>query len=271
MDRTQHARREKMVADPPLFRLDAALFAPSSAGAAHALFAPEHYESRYAYPLLVWLHAPGRNDERQLLRIMPLVSMRNYVAVAPRGFAVTDSSPLLYDWPQQPDCIEQAEARVFEAIEAAQEKLHIAPRRVFLAGFDTGGTMALRIAMKYPERFAGVVSICGALPKGYCPLTQVNRMRALPVMLAVAAGSDRYSPETACGDLRLLHAAGIQLVSLRQYSCGHELNRHMLGDIDRWIMERIAESRALQESSPPRRRRASERGSRRDNVRRTDW
>src|SRR4051794_19841644 len=49
-----------------------------------AVFAPLHYESNYAYPLLVWLHGPG-DDESQLKRIMPLISMRNYVGVGPRG------------------------------------------------------------------------------------------------------------------------------------------------------------------------------------------
>ena len=47
-----------------------------------------HYAPGYAYPLIVWLHGSG-SDERQLQRIMPLVSMQNYVAVAPRGIPLT--------------------------------------------------------------------------------------------------------------------------------------------------------------------------------------
>src|SRR5439155_1620708 len=34
------------------------------------LLAPVHYERNYAYPLVVWLHAPG-NDEREIKQIMP--------------------------------------------------------------------------------------------------------------------------------------------------------------------------------------------------------
>ena len=37
-------------------------------------FAPIHYEERYAYPLLVWLHGDAGN-EQELKQIMPLVSM----------------------------------------------------------------------------------------------------------------------------------------------------------------------------------------------------
>ena len=57
--------------------------------AARALFAPMHYESNYAYPLIVWLHG-ANDDERQLKRIMPFVSLRNYVAVSPRGTVTAD-------------------------------------------------------------------------------------------------------------------------------------------------------------------------------------
>jgi hypothetical protein len=47
------------------------------------VFAPLHYEPNYAYPLVVWLHAEG-TDEQDLSRVIPRISMRNYVAVAPR-------------------------------------------------------------------------------------------------------------------------------------------------------------------------------------------
>ncbi len=87
----------------------------------HVLFAPLHYEPGYAYPLIVWLHGRG-SDERQLPRIMPLVSMRNYVAVAPRGIRATDAGGAAADaclWLQTDDHIQQAEQRVFDCIEAA--------------------------------------------------------------------------------------------------------------------------------------------------------
>src|SRR5687768_10528752 len=64
--------------------LGSAIFSPAREDVPCALFAPLHYESNYAYPLLVWLHGL-EDDENQLKRLMPLLSMRNYVGVAPRG------------------------------------------------------------------------------------------------------------------------------------------------------------------------------------------
>src|SRR5262245_30987235 len=44
---------------------------------AHCIITPLHYERNYAYPLIVWLHGPD-DDERQVTRVMPHVSTRNY-------------------------------------------------------------------------------------------------------------------------------------------------------------------------------------------------
>ncbi|HID74422.1 MAG TPA: hypothetical protein EYP56_00305 [Planctomycetaceae bacterium] len=204
------------------------------------LFAPLHYESGYSYPLIVWLHGPGWNDEQQLLRVMPVISVRNYVGAAVRGFPVEGErgDGLRYDWPQTPGHIQEAGRRVFKVIEAASEKYNIAPDRVFIAGFDSGGTMAFRMAVDHPWRFAGVISLCGAFPRSYMPLRQLTAIRRLPALLAVGRDAERYTPAQACDDLRLFHTAGIS-VALRQYPCGHELAPQMLRDMDRWIIEQI--------------------------------
>ncbi len=49
-----------------------------------ALFGPERYEPRYEYPLIVWLHS-CQSNERELEAVMPVLSLQNYVACAPRG------------------------------------------------------------------------------------------------------------------------------------------------------------------------------------------
>lgn len=211
---------------------------------AHTLFAPQHYEARYAYPLLVWLHDNGE-DEWQLLRVMPLVSLRNYVAVGPRGVLLRDAAGAdHWGWSQARSHVDLAEERVFAAIDAASRRYHVDRGRVFLAGAGTGGTMALRIAAAWPERFAGAASLGGPLPEAHCaPLSQWNRIRSLPVFLAVGRQSRAYSPQRACSDLRLLRTAGLASITLREYHpCEYPLISHALRDLDRWIMEHIHSS-----------------------------
>ena len=222
----------------------------------HSIFAPLHYEPGYAYPLLVWLHGSGC-DERQLLRIMPMVSMRNYVAVAPRGVLVAPlgtvsagsgaiaapEEEVAYGWSHDERDLQQAEQRIFDSIEMAFRRFHIDSRRVFLAGFDTGGTMAFRVAMNHPYKFAGVLSLGGCLPTGGASLSRLPEARQLAVFLAAGRRSTVYGEQQVCDDLRLLHTAGMS-ITLRLYPCGHELSPQMLSDVDRWIIEQITASKA---------------------------
>src|SRR6188508_557926 len=101
----------------------------------YATFAPIHYEERYAYPLVVWLHDSAGN-EQELRQVMPLVSMRNYVAIAPRG--TCDAGSGRYDWRQTSDAIESAHSRIVECIATAKERFNIHNDRVFLVGRGAG-------------------------------------------------------------------------------------------------------------------------------------
>jgi phospholipase/carboxylesterase len=218
-------------------------FTTSCQDTVHSLFAPLHYTPGYSYPLIVWLHGPG-SDERHLVRVMPMVSMQNYLAVAPRGtlISVAGSPPMLeeehFGWQQAEEQVQQAEQRIFDSIDIVAWKFHVHQRRIFLAGFDCGGTMAFRVAMNHPDRFAGVLSLGGEFPRGRAPLAKLTEARRLPVFLAAGRHSASYTPTAVCEDLRLLHAAGLS-ITLRQYPCGQELTPQMLGDMNRWIMEQI--------------------------------
>ena len=205
----------------------------------HATFAPIHYEPGYAYPLVIWLHGP-LGDERQIRRVLPQISLRNYVAIAPRGTSAVRAQRNGYAWQQTDDAVELAESRILDCLEIAQRRFHVHPRRVFLAGFGCGGTMALRTAWNHPHRFAGVASFGGAMPLRNRPLRNVNALRQLPCFIASGRTSRDYPEADVCRDLRLLHAAGCT-VALRQYPCGDDLTTTMLSDLNRWIMEMVCQ------------------------------
>jgi len=235
---------------PVTFEIQSGWFSTTQQDTIHTIFTPLHYEPGYSYPLVVWLHG-SYCDERQLLRIMPLVSLRNYVAVAPRGVLVAPregvksaSGEAAYGWSHEEQDLQQAEQRIFDSIELTFRRFNIDSRRIFLAGFDTGGTMALRVAMNHPYKFAGVLSLGGCLPTGGAPLSRLPEARHLAVFLAAGRRSAVYGEQRVCDDLRLLHTAGMS-ITLRLYPCGHELSPQMLSDVDRWIIEQITASKAL--------------------------
>ena len=223
------------------YEVEQSLLKTSQSGnSAYSIFVPLHYEKKYEYPLLIWLHGPGDN-ENQLKRVVPLISMRNYVAIGPRGTSIEENSQeseRTYRWQQQEREIELADQQVFDCIERVRKKYSIADSRIFLAGYSYGGTMALRLGMNHPEKFAGVLSLGGAFPRSHMPLQNIERARHLPLVLSHGRDNPNYTVDDVCCDLRLLHSAGMS-VTLFQYPAGDEITTKMLSDIDSWIMERV--------------------------------
>jgi phospholipase/carboxylesterase len=215
---------------------------------AHCIFTPLHYERNYPYPSIVWLHGPD-DDERQVTRIMPLVSMRNYVGVGSRGTVASANVAGGFTWSQGQRHIAQAEQRVLSALAVARDLLNIAPSRIYLGGYQAGGTMAFRIALNHPQMFAGVLSIGGGFPGTLRPLGQLHAARNLRTFLAIGKDSALYPESQVCDDLRLFHAAGMSL-NLRVYPCGDEVLSNMLSDMDRWIMEQVAPQEPVEQDQP---------------------
>lgn len=209
-----------------------------------SVFAPLHYEPDYSYPLLVWLHGSGQN-ENHLRYVMPRISMRNYVAVAPRGNIAKaeeefTANPNSFTWCQTEKYVRLTLERVLESIEHARQRFHIHSNRIFLAGSGSGGTMAVRVGMSMPEHFCGIASLGGSLPTGNTPFLRLLDARRLPLLLSVDRDNPDYPDSIVCANLRLLHTAGMT-VTLRQYPPGDFLSDLMLSDVDRWMMETIEE------------------------------
>lgn len=207
--------------------------APTPAAApTTATFAPLAYESGYQYPLVVWLHGDGA-DEGSLPLVMKHVSLRNFVAVAPRGVEALAGG---YGWSQSTDGVDAAEEAVFESVDSTRDRFTVHPGRVFLVGAGSGGAMAMRVALRHPDRFAGVATLDGALPTGDALLCRVNEARRLPLLLSASKESVDYPESRMCRDLALLHSAGCR-VAVRQYPGSDDLTTAMLSDVNRWAME----------------------------------
>lgn len=212
-----------------------------------SLFGPERYEPRYEYPLIVWLHSCG-GSEQELEIIMPQLSMQNYVACAPRGTNANDACGRSYYWSQSRAACTIAEETVFAAIASASKDFSIARKRVFLAGFGSGGTMACRIALRYPRQFAGVVSICGQFPQNHQPLKNLPAIRQLPLLWMYGQESQDCGVEHICQTLPLLHSAKMSAM-IRQYPAEDELLAVMLSDMNHWLMQLVTSQPSAMEDS----------------------
>lgn len=201
----------------------------------HCVFAPIHHETGYAYPLIVWLHG-SQSSELELQQVMPLVSVRNFVGIAPRGTHRTSKNRRVFGWRQTADEVADAGEQVRECLDIARNRFNVHPERIFVAGRGDGGTMALRIGMEYPELFAGAISLGGRVPRGGHAFRRINAARRLPLMLSVSPTAEGFTSKQVMDDLRLLHCGGFSL-SLRLYPEGDALTDTMFADLNIWLME----------------------------------
>jgi phospholipase/carboxylesterase len=204
-------------------------------------FAPTGYEPRYPYPLIVFLHGNGGNEE-QILRLAPRVSRRNYVAIGLRGpvclgpnrkgalgFSWGDAS----HWPMIEDYL-------LGAIQQTRLHYHIHSERIFLAGFAEGATLAFRMGLEFPDKIGGVIALNGHMPRDDRPLLRLPEVRSLNVFVGHGIANSVVPMIMAKDDARLLWSAGVD-VEMHSYATNHRLHKDMLRDVNRWIITRFAE------------------------------
>jgi phospholipase/carboxylesterase len=205
-------------------------------------FLPAGYEPNYPYPLLVFLHGHGSSEE-QILRLAPRLSRRNYICIGLRGpHAVTSrrTGAVSYTWGPNTDPDGGMEDYVLRSIEQTRRLYHVHSERIYLAGFREGATLAYRLGMLYPERFAGIISLNGLLARRGGPLLRLPEVRKLRVLIGHGIANALVPLALAMQDFRLLYTAGLD-IRVHTYPTNHRIHPHMLRDVDRWIMRQISD------------------------------
>jgi phospholipase/carboxylesterase len=203
-------------------------------------FLPTGYEPNYPYPLLVFLHGNGGNEE-QILRLAPRVSRRNYVCISLRGpqpLGTRKDGRMGYGWGADDRTLSLVENYVIRAIEHTRRNYHIHSERIYLAGLAEGATLAYRLGLLFPERFGGLISLNGNMPRQDRPLFRFPQLRELRVFIGHGIANVSVPLSAAQQDRRLLYIAGLD-VRLKTYPTTHRLHADMLRDIDRWIMDQV--------------------------------
>lgn len=201
------------------------------------VFVPENYEPNYAYPLIVWLHESGKS-ERDIVEVLPGISMRNYLGLSLRGTArASGDADDAFNWSRTRNAGLAFEEQLHESVRQLRRDFHIHTERVFLVGAGEGGTMAWDLFLTRPQWFAGVAALGGRFPWGRRPLRQ---FRALVGKHALVVADANHPSSHAQAERvgRLLHAAGLE-VAVRAPATGRASSRPLLRQIDRWIMRSI--------------------------------
>ena len=211
----------------------------SSLQPAHAqagVFRPIHHEPRYAYPLLIWL-ACDTDIRQSLTQIMPLLSVRNYVAIDAN---LVREKALQKSQRKSHARFHSDSLTVDRCISTAFDQFNLRRDKVFLVGQGSGGEKAIQFAWQQPHRFAGVISIDGGVPRNSTALCSLGiNHRELPLLIQHSSKAIHYSHERFCDDMRLCHTAGLP-ATFRYYRNERDDLSHILADCNRWLMDLVA-------------------------------
>jgi phospholipase/carboxylesterase len=205
-------------------------------------FLPTGYEPNYPYPLLVFFHGNGGSEE-QILRLAPRLSRRNYICIALRGpqlLPERDDGRSRFSWGAETHFDAQLEDYVLHAVEQTRRCYHVHSERIYLAGVCEGATLAYRLGLLFPEKFAGVISLNGSMPRRGGPLLRLPEVRQLRVFIGHGIANAYVPLSAARQDFSLLYTAGLA-VQMHTYPANHRLHPTMLRDLNRWIIETISE------------------------------
>ena len=181
-------------------------------------YVPQGYGASVPQGLVVWLHAPGGFDWKELLaRWKPLCDRYDLILVAPKA--------------NDPSHWVPGEIALIDRLLAEMAgKYNVDPTRVAVHGHEAGGTLAYLAAFRNREMIRAVAAV-EAMPAGGAPENEPTRR--LAVYTATAAKSRLARPvEAAVAALRKLKIPVTvkDLGELPRY-----LNPEELAELARWI------------------------------------
>lgn len=126
-------------------------------------------------------------------------------------------------------------ARQIEALMERERQRGIAPRRLVLAGFSQGGAMALHVALRHPERLAGVLALSCYLPLASTLATEASPAnRDVPIFWAHGVHDPMLPLAMAEQGREQVGSLGYR-IEWHQYSIPHSVSAEEIADVARWL------------------------------------
>ncbi len=118
--------------------------------------------------------------------------------------------------------VENARAKVFEALKGIVDKMvtegKVDPDRIYVMGNSFGGMSSIEFAEMYPEDTAKVLALCPALTYGPNAITNLNKMKDVPIWFAHAAGDNTIPVSASQTAVKSLEKLGAKEVHYTEYT-----------------------------------------------------
>ena len=199
------------------------------------------------HPAVVLLHGWGASAH-DLLGLAPILHRGEALVLCPQGPLAFQAGPSAvgYGWfplsqgrPPDLASIEEARAALEEFLDEALERYPIDPERLVLGGFSQGGFMAYQIALRRPERFAGLLAMSSWLPAELAEEIPSSPAHAqLPTLVIHGSDDPMIAVDRGRDSRDVLLRLGVPTV-YREYAMGHEIRPEALREILVWLEEKV--------------------------------
>ncbi|HEY7652871.1 MAG TPA: alpha/beta hydrolase-fold protein [Methylomirabilota bacterium] len=126
-------------------------------------------------------------------------------------------------------------ARQIEALMERERQRGIASRRLVLAGFSQGGAMALHVALRYPERLAGILALSCFLPLGSTLAAEASPANGdVPIFWAHGVHDPMVPLAMAEQGREQVGSLGYR-IEWHQYPIPHSVCAEEIADVARWL------------------------------------
>lgn len=134
------------------------------------------------------------------------------------------------------DVLNRREPLALLAVENVRQQYRLDPSRIYVAGFSGGSRVAMKIAMAYPDIFAGAVLNAGSDPIGSAetplpPHDLFVRFQAMGRLVYVTGDEDQYHDQEDRWSIQSMHGWCVFGTEVQQtYAVGHEIaTGHTIG------------------------------------------
>lgn len=191
---------------------------------------------------IIWLHGLGADgyDFESIAAALNLANIRFVFPHAPyrsvtlnNGYEMRawyDLYGLTLDSQQDEAGLRQSQSEI-EALISIEKSKGVLPGRIVLAGFSQGGAMALHIALRYPERLAGVLALSTYLPLKSTLGDEANiANHKIPIFMAHGSFDTVITPAIAQASLETLMKNGYRPI-WHEYPMAHSVCDEEITDI----------------------------------------
>ena len=187
-------------------------------------------------PIVAELDLPARHGIRFVFPHAPVRPITINRGMAMRGWYDVAENDLTR---REDEAGIRDSARILGRHIAEQQALGVDSRRIVLAGFSQGGAIALFAGLRHHEALAGLMALSTYLPLPGTLEAEANQANArVPIFMAHGSFDPVIPADKGDASAKLLRASGYE-VEWRSYPMPHSVCEEEVGDISRWLRQRL--------------------------------